>query len=286
MIKGIVPEEFEQITEMKFNDIGDGVLIGSEFAKAHRVEIGDNLVLALASSKAKNQGSAVLKDMEVKGIIKHGIYEKDMRFIYMNKPHLEKLLDYKSSVSNMGLVKIESFSNLEASIRELKKVFIDEFQFEPYWREFDVLLNAVQVEKKSISLVLQLIVVVAILNIVAFILYISEIKSQDFFLLRALGLSTDLVKRFWFLMLFGIWGLAVVTGFFLKELFAYLIQVIPFLKLPGDVYVLSELKVVLDSVDYLYVYGISLVWVMVIGYFTMKKITKKSVIGGLRQEFS
>lgn len=286
LIKGINPEEFQLITKLKFENLKDGIFVGAQFAKTHQVEVGDTLVLALASSKTKNQGSAALKDLEVRGIISHGIYEKDMRFIYMNKLVLEKMLDYKSHVSNMGLIKIESFSNIEKSISSLRKVFIEEFHFEPFWKEFDVLLNAVQVEKKSISLVLQLIVLVAILNIIAFILYISEIKSQDIFLLRALGLGAGHVRKFWFFMLFSIWFISIFLCFFLKELFAYLIQVIPFLKLPGDVYVLSELKVDLDLMDYVYVYGISLIWVMVIGYFTMKKITKKSVIGGLRQEFS
>ena len=63
-------------------------------------------------------------------------------------------------------------------------------------------------------------------------------------------------------------------------------EILPFLKIPGDIYVLSELKVILDPLDYLYVYGISLAWVLIIGFFVMRKLKSGSVLAGLRQEFS
>ena len=286
LVRGVKAKEFSALTGLDVTGLEDGVAIGIQFAKSQNLKVGDVLTLALASERSQTQGAAILKEFSVKKIIEHKIYEKDLRFLYIDREVLNNVLTYKENLSNIALLKIKNFKNLEQTVADLELRLGQEYNFEPYWSEFEVLLNAVKVEKNSISLVLQLIVLIAILNIVAFILYISEIKSQDFFMLKALGLSSRETQKFWFVMLFGIWLISIVVCFFLKDLFTYFIQNLNFLKIPGDVYVLSDLKIILDSVDYLYVYGLSFLWIFAIGFVTMKRITKKSVISGLRQEFS
>ncbi|MBD66713.1 MAG: hypothetical protein CME62_16010 [Halobacteriovoraceae bacterium] len=286
LIKGIKPQEFSTITGLKLNDLKEGVAIGKKFAQTQSLKVGDVLTLALASSKEKNQGVALLQDVTVKAVVEHGIFEKDMRFIYMPRDELEDILGYKSGVSNLVYFKLKNLSHLDQTIDELNKSSPEYFRFEPYWSEFDVLLDAVQIEKKSISLMLQLIVMVAILNIVGFLIYISEIKAQDFFMLRALGLSLKKLEKFWIGTLLFIWLGAAGVAYLLVELFGYLITVIPYLKIPGDIYVLSELQVELDSFDYILVYGLSLLWVMIVGIIVLKRLNKQTVISGLRQEFS
>lgn len=286
LIKGVEPKIFSEITNKKNMNLDQGIAIGKEFAKKYQLKIGDALVLAMASSKSKNQGSAILEEFIIQDIVDHGIYEKDMRFIYMEKRALEQLLNYKEGVSNTAIIKIDNFENINDMITKLRNQTADHFRYEPFWSEFEVLLDAVEIEKVSISMVLQLIVIVAIINIVAFIIYISEIKAQDFFMLRALGLSIGQLQKFWFTMLLVIWGVSSILCVGLKEFFTYLIANVSYLKIPGDIYVLSELKVILDPLDYFYVYGISLLWVMLIGFFIMRKLKAGSVLTGLRQEFS
>jgi hypothetical protein len=61
---------------------------------------------------------------------------------------------------------------------------------------------------------------------------------------------------------------------------------LPIFKVPGQIYVLSELSIRLDLLDYLTVSAISLFWVLVaagIGYFRLKN---RPIIEGLRQEFN
>lgn len=286
LIKGIEPKGFQRITGLDVSMANEGVIVGSEFAKKFGLKVGSGFTLALASGKTQDQGSAILKDVTVGGIVQHGIFEKDMRFIYMDKPTLEYLLSYKPGVSNLTLLKLKTLSNLKTETDKLNDSGLAGFKFEPYWSEFEVLLDAVQVEKFSISLVLQLIVVVAILNIVAFIFYISEVKSQDLFMLRALGLSFSMLRTFWISMLVFIWLISVFVSLVLIELFAFIIESVPYLKIPGDVYVLSQLEIVLDLMDYFYVYGASLVWVLLIGIIMLRKMGNKSVLTALRQEFS
>ncbi len=95
------------------------------------------------------------------------------------------------------------------------------FQVEPYWAEYRTLIKAVEVEKTSISLVLQVIVIVAIFNVIAFIIFISEKKAQEFFLLRAFGLSLKQIGIFWRKLLVSMWFFSSILAVGLTWLFNY-----------------------------------------------------------------
>ena len=286
LLKGINAAKYSEITRLDFNPLQEGIIIGEVFAKKHNLSIGDPLTLAIASNKSRNQGGAILIDVIIDGVVKHGIYEKDLRFIYIDKNKLLKQLGYKKGIANVGYIKIDSFKNINLELDKYEQLLGDNFRFEPYWSEFEVLLDAVEIEKFTITLILQLIVIVAVLNIIAFIVYLSETKSQDFFMLRALGLNLKSFQKFWFYILFLIWLVSCFSAVILKYFFAYLITNLPFLKIPGDIYVMSELEVIVDSIDYIYVFGISLVWITLIGFIMIKRMKNKSLVEGLRQEFS
>ncbi len=286
LLKGIDKSSFSNVTKLNFEELANGVYIGKTFQSKYNLKVGDSIGLAFASSKAKSQGTAILENFKIDGIISHGIHEKDLRFIYIDKKKIAEILSYKPDISNLGLIKLKNFEHLDRTIKKLKISLFEEFNFEPYWSEFEVLLDAVKVEKFSISIVLQLIVIVAIINVVAFIIFIYEIKAQDFFMLRALGLSLKSFQQFWFILLLFIWVISCIVALGLVYVFDQFILTLPFLKVPGDIYVLSELGVVLDSLDHTYVFGISLTWTLLIGFFTLRRMKKKSLVAGLRQEFS
>ena len=286
LLKGIEKKDFLETTNLDLSNLDLGVYIGSEYAKKYDLSLGDKVSIAIASNKAKDTGSAILRQFTIDGIINHGIYEKDLRFIYVKKNILEDILSYKSGVSNLGLIKLIENTDLEKIRKNLNRELSEDFSFESFWNESSVLINAVEIEKLSISIVLQLIVVIAILNIVAFIIFISEKKTQDFFMLRTLGLSLKKLQYFWFFLLTSIWAVSCLFAYFFVEFFNSYILTLPFLKIPGDIYVLSELEIVLDKFDYLFVYGVSLVWILLIGLISMNRMRKKPLIAGLRQEFA
>ena len=59
-----------------------------------------------------------------------------------------------------------------------------------------------------------------------------------------------------------------------------------FLQIPGEIYVLSSLQIRLDSTAYMTVYLVSLVWVLIPGVFGYWRLKRRSIVQGLRQEFS
>lgn len=289
LVRGIDEESFDQVTSLNIKAPSDGLVIGKELASKLNLKIGDEIVLTFASKSKKNQGSPILKSFKISGLVAHGVYEKDLRFVYVNRDELIKTFNYKEDLSNIALIKVipyDDFDTLDALEMSISNKLPETYKVETFWSEFKTLLDAVEIEKFSISLILQLIVVVAIFNIIAFIIFISERKSQEFFLLRVLGLTLNTVIKFWLLTLVIVWFISSIISIGLTFIFNLLLTHLPVFELPGDIYVLSKLQIELTSFDYLLVFGLALLWVILIGVLAILKMKKKTLLQGLRQEFS
>lgn len=288
LIKGISSESFSKVTGLNARVNKGEILLGKELYDFLQIQSGDNIVLTFATNSQRNQGAPVLKEFKVVGTLAHGIYEKDLRFVYIHQDDLRMVLGLKKDVYNSVSLKLKgspSTTEIIDKASELERQ-LNDYRVVPFWQDFQTLLNAVEVEKFSISLVLQLIVIVAIFNVIAFIIFISEKKSQEFFLLRALGLNLNSLVKFWAVTVFGIWATSCLLSIAFARFFNFLLLNLPLFQLPGDIYVLSNLTLKLGIEDYFLVFGLALVWMMLITLFALLRLKKKSLIYGLRQEFA
>ncbi len=292
LVRGVEDENFSDATGLKITVPHESVVIGVELAKQLQVAVGDSMALTFARGNEAGAALPMIQLFQVSGIVKHGIYQKDLRFVYLNRRDLAELLGVGERV-NLVILATEPTNEALATLdgiredqQKLKSKLEAEFVVRPFWNEYDFLIEAVRVEKFSISLILQLIVVVAVFNIIAFVIYIMEKKAQEFFFLRAVGLSLSNIGRFWFVSVLIMWALSCVGAHLLSLLFNWCLQHVSFLQIPGEIYVLSSLNIKLDLIAYITVYGISLLWILIAAFFGYIRMKKRPIIQGLRQEFS
>jgi ABC-type lipoprotein release transport system permease subunit len=292
LVRGVENDNFSDATGLRVHIPESGIVIGKELARQLGLKIGDSLALTLGRGNEAVSALPSVKLFTVAEIVEHGIYQKDLRFVYVNRGELAELLNVGNKVNLiiLGLYDahkpLEDLEALELKRQDLRLELDSDFYVKLFWSEYGFLIEAVKVEKLSISLILQLIVVVAIFNIVAFVIYIMEKKAQEFFFLRAVGLSLNKMMNFWVVSILGLWLISCVGAFFLSQLFNLALRYLPFFQIPGEIYVLSSLQIKLNLMAYLTVYMISLIWIILaalIGYWRLKRVT---IIQGLRQEFS
>lgn len=288
LVRGIEERNFSEATGLKVSVPDGGIVIGEELAKQMQAKVGD----AIALTFGRGNELPLIQTFNLSGVVKHGIYQKDLRFVYLNRADLSSVLELDDRINLLILSTeavnkpLESLDPIRAQTMSLKSILSTDFIVRPFWNEYDFLIEAVKVEKFSISLILQLIVVVAVFNIIAFVIYIMEKKAQEFFFLRAVGMPLKSLLSFWFYSVVIIWFVSCIGAHILSILFNWCLQHLPFLQIPGEIYVLSALNIRLDFMAYATVYGLSLVWILLsafIGYFRMKK---RPIMQGLRQEFS
>lgn len=292
MVRGIESENFSQATGLVVNVEPGQIVIGNELGRQLNLKVGEPLALTFSKGNDSHESLPMIQLFHVAGLVEHGIYQKDLRFVYLNRSELAELMGIGNKINLLILATEETnrpLASLEP-IKEQQQILRREldtsFIVRPFWNEYDFLIEAVKVEKFSISLILQLIVVVAVFNIIAFVIYIMEKKAQDFFFLRAVGLSLASLNRFWFLSVIIIWTVSCGGAYFLSRLFNWSLQNVSFLQIPGEIYVLSSLNIKLDVMAYVTVYGLSLLWILLAAFVGYLRLKRKPIIQGLRQEFS
>lgn len=292
LVRGIHGGSFSRATGLKVEVSAGEVVIGQELAKQMGLKSGDEIALTLGKGNEANQALPGVKLFKISGIIQHGIYQKDLRFVYLARRDLGELLGVGDKV-NVVLLAAEDPSRpltdleiVKKAQEKLRRLLTSEFLVRPFWSEYSFLIEAVKVEKFSISLILQLIVVVAVFNIMAFVIYIMEKKAQDFFFLRAVGLSLRSLSRFWLVSILIIWGISCGAAHLMSQVFNWGLQHLPFLQIPGEIYVLSSLSIRLDLAAYVTVYLVSLLWILIAAFGGYIRIRRRPIIQGLRQEFS
>ena len=285
-VRGISPIAFGKITSQNFSELSDGVYVGSKLVEQMKLKVGDAVTIAFPSSTAKEQGRATIQKFVILGDINHHIHEKDMRMIYINKDTLLKIFNLKAQTTNSTIIKLKDGLDSEIVALDLQKKLGREFIVSPSWKEFEILLEAVQVEKNSISIVLQLIVIISMLNIAAFVIYVFEKKSLEFFMLRSLGLTLKQLNMFWFVLLGTVWIISCLLSLLGVKLCNWALLNLSLFKIPGDIYVLSQLQLVLNLSDYAIVFGISLVWLILIGSLAIYRIKKRSLAVSLKEGFA
>ena len=292
LVRGIDSDNFSAATGLDVKIPAASIAIGSELAKDLNLKAGDDLAITLGKGHESSGALPSIRVFKVSQIIKHGIYQKDLRFVYLDRHELAGILNVDDKVNLVILslfnpkAPLKELAPVEDARQKLRYALSSEFYVRPFWSEYAFLIEAVKVEKFSISLILQLIVVVAVFNIMAFVIYIMEKKAQDFFFLRAVGMSLGTLMRFWLTSVIIIWAVSCVIAQILSLVFDWGLHHLPFLQIPGEIYVLSSLSIRLDFQAYATVYIASLLWVILATGFGYLRMRNRPIIQGLRQEFN
>lgn len=295
-IKGIRPDSFKKVTGINIDSgkLSTGIYLGKELAKSLQVKDNDYVVLTLAKGNSALSELPLLKRFKVVGIVEHGIYQKDMRFAYMDLSVLQNLIKAKNQVNMMVLniekpIEFKMFGikeTIKQKLFDLEESLGSSFRFRPYWYDFSHLLEAVEHEKLTISLILQVIVVVSIFNALAFIIFLNEKRSKDIFLFQALGLSKKKLIGIWVALLASFWFVSCLISIVWLKIFDYALANWSVLKLPGHVYQLEKLALDIKTEDYILVFSVAVIWMLLISFIGLWKIARQPLLSGLRKEFA
>lgn len=294
LVRGI-DDSYSEVVQMPLDVNEDEVAIGSEIARIHDIKIGDEIVLTFARGNSGVKSMPSLERFKVSRIVNHGVYQKDSRIVYLRLNRLQQILALGTHI-NMISMNLPSgkdqnqdqddLERIENALPGLRSTFGSDFYFKPYWREFSSLIEAVKVEKFMISLILQMVVVISIFNILAFIIFINEKKSKELFLFKALGLSKKAMADLWLQLVLLMWVLSCLLSMVFVQIFKFLLLHLSLFELPSEIYYMPRIELYLTTGDYAFVFTLALVWIMIITYYLLRRLKQKSLLEGLRQEFA
>ena len=235
------------------------ILIGETMAFRLGLKIGDKMTLLSASGRTTAFGSIPSKrTFTIGGLFKVGMHEYDNSFIFMPLSEAQSFFHLPDAVSG-----IEVYSDAPLKIELLRRAIAINLGGE--YRQFDwqernkSFLNALNVERNVMFVILTLIILVAAFNIVSSMIMLVRSKNADIAVLRSMGASSGMVMRVFLITGASIGVIGTFVGTILGLLFCWQIDAIKrcIEGLSGaelfsaEIYYLSKLPAIIDPSEVL-----------------------------------
>ena len=204
MVRGLRARDLDRIVSVSSNiragslegfDDGTGVVVGRRMAEVLGLSVGDTLTLIAPRGAATPMGTMLRnKGYAVKGIFDVGMSEFDEKIVIMPLAESQLFFNRDGDVSL-----IEVFVDHPDDVTEIKEDLAQAAERPVLitdWRQSNrPFANALEVERNVMFLILNLIVIVATLNIVSGLILLVRDKSSDIAILRTMGATPGTVMR-------------------------------------------------------------------------------------------
>jgi len=258
VIRGISPAEEatvtglgEQLKDTAYARLQPGawnIVLGAELARQLNVGEGDKITVVAPGGQVTPAGVVPrLKSFNVVGIFNSGHYEYDSGLALVHVDDAAKL--FRTGGPTGVQLKLSDVHDARRVAGELASNMGPDIRVRDWTRSNATWFDAVQIEKRMMSIVLTLIVAVAAFNLVSTLVMTVTDKQSDIAILRTLGASPRSVMSI-FIVQGAVSGvIGTLAGVVLGLLIAFNIDIIvPAIEsllnvsfLPGSIYLISQM---------------------------------------------
>ncbi len=268
-LKGEVPGKYE-------------VIVGKTLSKEFALIPEDKLTYIF--TQMEPGGLAVtpkIKRFTLAGTFDSGLSAYDKAYSYTTIESLHKVL----RIPKDQFDGIHVFSETpQKDIVKIKAMLPTSVSAKGWWEDNVNFFAALEMEKKSLFIVLMLIILIAAINIISSLLMTVMNRRSEIALLISLGASAIEIKKV-FLYLGVIIGLGGIAGGIVFGLSGiWVLGTFDIISLPKDVYPTSTLPLDLDIVDFFSIIIGAFVIVLFSSYYPAKKASEVDVLTVLRNE--
>jgi len=232
-----------------------GVVLGLDLALELHVGLGDEVALVTAPATIRDSNvEPEVRKCRVLGFFNSGMYEFDSRFVYMDFRDADRLFDFETGLRGYS-IKLDDIylaEQVDEAIQE--KLPLQHYGTNNWINMNQNLFSYMKIEKILMFLMLTLIILVAAFNLVGMLTMVIMEKRKEIGILKAMGAPSYGVMSIFMLegTVIGIVG--TLGGLVSGWLICLVLDRIK-LDLPGDVYFIKTLPVLVQWQDLLAVCG-------------------------------
>ena len=221
LVRGIRPDDIrarkliaEHIVAGSLADFGDdNVAVGDRLAAKLGLKVGDNITLISPEGTDTAFGTMPrLKTYKIAALFDIGFYEYDNSFVYVPLDAAQVFFKMKDAVSYLEVFVTDADQSSEEAALITHALGGDARILD--WQHANSgLVNAVEIERNVMFLILTLIIVVAAFNIISGMIMMVKDKGRDIAILRTMGASRGMILRIFILSGASIGVIGTLTGF-------------------------------------------------------------------------
>ncbi len=270
----------------------DGVALGAQLARKLGLTIGDQVKLISPDGAVSVFGTLPrVSIFNVVYIFSVGRYDIDSTRIYMPIKFAQEFFNKEGKADMIEVLINNPFSveRFKESIIEISK---NDYIFWSWKDRTAAFLDALDLERRVMFLILSLIILIAAMNIISGMVMLVKNKGRDIGILRSMGLTKNSILRIFFICgsLIGIIG--TIIGFIIGVLFVnYISEIQSMLEyfLGSSVWnpelrFLTQVPAILRLEDTIFVVIVSLSISFIITYFPARKAANLDPVDALKYE--
>ncbi len=276
-VNSVVADALKEVPGGKFQ-----VLVGRSLLDEFGLDEGDKLMYIF--TQIEPGGLAItpkLKRFSIVGTFDSGLRAYDRAYSYTSIESLQRVLNLPSNYYDGIHISTDDPHSLIDKIASTLPVGV---QIKGWWEDNANFFVALELEKRSLFIVLMLIILIASVNIISSLLMTVMNRRSDIALLISLGASPSQIKRVFLYLgtIIGIGGISL--GIVLGLSGVWVLQTFDIVSLPKDVYPTSKLALELSVGDFVSIVLGAFVIVIASSYYPAKKASEVDVLKVLRNE--
>jgi lipoprotein-releasing system permease protein len=233
------------------------ILIGKTMARNLNLAQGDSITLLAPKGRTTAFGSIPTRQsFIIGGIFDVGMHEYDSSFVFMPLPAAQKFFSMPDRVSGIELY-INDPDDAPIVKAEMTRILPEKTAVFDWMDRNRNFLNALQVERNVMFLILTLIILVAAFNIISSMIMLVRSKNADIAVLRTMGLGRTSLLKIFLLTGTSIGIIGTIVGSLLGLLFCWNIEGIKsFIEnltgselFSAEIYFLSKLPAVVEPTE-------------------------------------
>ena len=178
---------------------GEGVVIGERMARKLGIGVGDSVTLLSPEGRATLMGTVPRsRAYPVVATFDIGMFEYDSTFVFMPLDLAQVYFRLPGAVTAIELTAADP-DRLRAVETGVRAVAGDKGWIVDWRRANQQFVNALQVERNVMFVILTLIVLVAAFNIIAGLIMVVKDKGRDIAILRTMGATRGQILRIFFM---------------------------------------------------------------------------------------
>jgi len=266
-VMGIVPDSagMSPVTSIRSTAVGgdfsfrtpdggrNGVLVGYRLAQTLGVTPGIDSVRLITADPTKMDpvtGAPSFRSEPylVTGLFTTGMYEYDNAYVFLSLETAQRLAQLDTAVTGL---EVRAPSREEAAVvaRRLEDSLGMGVRTDDWQTQNSALFQALKLEKKGMTLILLLIILVAAFNIVGTLSMVVADKTREIGILRAMGMPAGSIRRVFFAQGMIIGGAGTLAGTVLGLVASVVIDHYKLIKIAPDVYFIDHLPVATQPFD-------------------------------------
>ncbi len=263
-----------------------GIVLGRQLANRLRIGYGQEVFLLTFPSADVEEVALMglkprLHPFVVTDLFESGMYHYDDNFGFISLVEAQQVLKLGDAVTDIHL-RVADLDEAPAIRERLSEELGYPYRGTDWTKQFPELFRWMELEKWVIFIALSLIILVASFNIMSILTMSILIKTPEIGILRAMGSTARSVRRIFVYqgLFIGVFG--TVLGCTVGYLVCWMQDRFDLIAIPSDIYIISNLPVDMQLLDFLLVSVVSLTISLLASVYPARKAAALQPVEAIR----